>query len=74
MVIYINNSTLKPSLVKPIIFLFITKSGQGTVSRISLVLYLKGVFAKNERGYRLNAIKKRLWSLLILLLSVAKND
>ena len=22
-------------------------------------LYLKGVFAKNERGYRLNAIKKR---------------
>ena len=33
--------------------------------------YLKGVFAKNERGYRLNAIKKRFWSLLILLLSVA---
>ena len=28
---------------------------------------LKGVFAKNERGYRLNVIKK----LLILLLSVA---
>ena len=25
--------------------------------------YLKGVFAKNERGYRLNAIKKRFWSL-----------
>ena len=22
---------------------------------------LKGVFAKNERGYRLNAIKKRFW-------------
>ena len=33
--------------------------------------FLKGVFAKNERGYRLNAIKKRLLSLLILLLSVA---
>ena len=32
---------------------------------------LKGVFATNERGYRLNAIKKRFWSLLILLLSVA---
>ena len=32
---------------------------------------LKGVFAKNERGYRLNAIKKRFWSPLILLLSVA---
>ena len=32
---------------------------------------LKGVFAKNERGYRLNAIKKRFWSILILLLSVA---
>ena len=34
-------------------------------------LFLKGVFAKNERGYRLNAIKKRFWSLLVLLLSVA---
>ena len=33
--------------------------------------FLKGVFAKNERGYRLNAIKKRFLSLLILLLSVA---
>ena len=33
-------------------------------------LILKGVFAKNERRYRLNAIKKRFWSLLILLLSV----
>ena len=32
---------------------------------------LKGVFAKNERGFRLYAIKKRFWSLLILLLSVA---
>ncbi len=32
---------------------------------------LKGVFAKDERGYSLNAIKKRFWSLLILLLSVA---
>ena len=29
------------------------------------------MFAKNERGYRLNAVKKRLWSLLILLLAVA---
>ena len=26
-------------------------------------LYVRGVFAKNERGYRLNAIKKRFWSL-----------
>ena len=33
-----------------------------------ILLYL---FAKNERGYRLNAIKKRFWSLLILLLSGA---
>ena len=32
---------------------------------------LKEVFAKNDRGYRLNAIKKRFWSILILLLSVA---
>jgi len=32
---------------------------------------LKGVIAKNERGYRVNAIKKRFWSRLILLLSVA---
>ena len=31
---------------------------------------LKGVFANNERGYRLNAIKKRFWSLIILLLYV----
>jgi len=34
-------------------------------------IHLKGVFAKNERGYRLTAINKRFWSLLILLLSVA---
>ena len=32
---------------------------------------LKGVFAKNERGYRLNAIKSAFLSLLIFLLSVA---
>ena len=32
---------------------------------------LKGVFAKNERGYRRNAKIKRFRSLLILLLSVA---
>ena len=40
-------------------------------SMLDLDLLLKGVFAKNERGYRLNAIKKRILSLLILLLSVA---
>ena len=33
-------------------------------------LNLKGVLAKHEQGYRLNAIKKRFWSLLILLLFV----
>ena len=32
---------------------------------------LKGVFEINERGCRLNAIKKRFWLLLILFLSVA---
>ena len=32
---------------------------------------LKGVFAKNERGYRLTVKNKRFWSLLILLRSVA---
>ena len=32
---------------------------------------LKGVFAKNERGYRLTAKNKRFWSIPILLLSVA---
>ena len=32
---------------------------------------LKGVFAKNERGYRINVIKKLFRSILILLLSVA---
>ena len=31
---------------------------------------LKGVFAKNERGYRYAAKNKRFWSLLILLLFV----
>ena len=31
----------------------------------------KGVFAKNERGYRLTAKNKRFWLLLILLKSVA---
>ena len=34
-------------------------------------MYLKGVFAKNERGYRLAAKNKRFWLLLILLLTVA---
>ena len=32
---------------------------------------LKGVFTKNERGYRFTAKNRRFWSLLILLLSVA---
>ena len=41
------------------------------LKRTKLFFHLKGVFAKNERGYRLTAIKKRFWSLLILLLSVA---
>ena len=40
-------------------------------NKCSLRLLLKGVFAKNERGYRRNAKNKRLRSLLILLLSVA---
>ena len=38
---------------------------------VKLNKYLKGVFAKNERGYRLTEKNKRFWSLLILLLSVA---
>ena len=38
---------------------------------IGFTFNLKGVFAKNERGYRLIAIRKRFYSLLILLLSVA---
>ena len=45
-----------------------------TIALVGWLIYfiwLKGVFAKNERGYRLNAIKKRFWSLLILLLTVA---
>ena len=35
-------------------------------------IYLKGVFAKNERGYRLNAIKKALLiaTYLTLLVSI----
>ena len=38
---------------------------------IKTLNFLKGVFAKNERGYRRNAKNKRFRSLLILLLSVA---
>ena len=37
-----------------------------------LLFFLKGVFVINERGYRLMAKNKRVWSLLILLLSVAE--
>ena len=33
--------------------------------------FIKGVFAKNKRGYRLTAKNKLFWSLLILLPSVA---
>ena len=29
------------------------------VNKKRIMIILKGVFAKNERGYRLNAIKKR---------------
>ena len=32
--------------------------------------YLKGVFAKNKRGYMLTAKNKRFWSLLILYTSI----
>ena len=35
------------------------------------IFYVFGVFAKNERGYRLTEKNNRFWSLLILLLSVA---
>ena len=49
-------------------FSFSPTPGQNAVL---CIFPLKGVFAKIERGYRLNAIKKRFWSLLILLLSVA---
>ena len=38
---------------------------------IKTLNFSKGVFAKNERGYRRNAKNKRFRSLLILLLSVA---
>ena len=49
---------------------FYIKTSLGTQLCLKFSL-LKGVFAKNERGYRLNAIKKRFLLLLILLLSVA---
>jgi len=42
-----------------------------SVEARNLKITLKGVSAKNERGYRLNAIKKRFWSILISLQSVA---
>ena len=38
---------------------------------VTIQSILKGVLAKNERGYRRNAKNKRFRSLLILLLSVA---
>ena len=41
------------------------------LSKTLLRSSLKGVLAKNERGYRRTAKKKCFWSLLILLLSVA---
>ena len=34
-------------------------SGEYVTPFLVRLLKLKGVFAKNERGYRLNAIKKR---------------
>ena len=37
---------------------------------LSLSQYLKGLFAKNKRGYKLTAKNKHFWSLLILVLSV----
>ena len=49
-----------------------SKLNQFTESLLNFSFFaLKGVFAKNERGYRLIVIKKRFWLLLILLLSVA---
>ena len=69
----IEESTLLYSITEGSIQLF-------SITGESILLYsitegaiqlLKGVFAKNERGYRLNAIKKRFSSPLILLLSVA---
>ena len=33
--------------------------GRSVLVNLALEMNLKGVFAKNERGYRLNAIKKR---------------
>jgi len=62
--------SLKPTLISGLIL----NNNIFVCSAIKFSLYwegLKGVFAKNERGYRLNAIKKRFGSLLILLLSFA---
>ena len=48
--------------------------------RVIFNKFLKGVFAKNNRGYRLKAKNKRFWLLLILLLccvckkKIVKND
>ena len=54
----------------PLAFIIFLSISTGSFINVGSV-GLKGVFAKNERGYRLNAIKKRFWSPLILLLSVA---
>ncbi len=37
---------------------------------LNIIWILKGVFAKNERGYKLIVKNNRFWSVLILLLSV----
>jgi len=51
----------------PHIFIFI----RWAFSTLKMCHAIKGVFAKNVRGYKLTAKNNRFWSLLILLLSVA---
>ena len=43
-------------IIKNINFQILTVS---VILPLNKIILLKGVFAKNERGYRLNAIKKR---------------
>ena len=75
MLIATNYFYLLVYLLKAISYLLVVRSEWLIVNLIELVTIgswlLKGVFGKNERGYRPSAIKQRFWSLLILLLSVA---
>ena len=75
-VIYCSTSVLSTVAVMNLLYSVLLQCCLLLLSTVLLLLvlwifYVFGVFAKNERGYRLTAKNNRFWSLLILLLSVA---